>query len=78
MRFINGIFDWKVGCVGSVPLINLNIRPSCTLYSRLKFKKWRSQRSEDGIAEFLTKMEQKKHKNKQNIVCSMNVLYTMY
>ena len=52
--------------------------PSCTVYSRLKFKKWRSQRSEDEIPEFLTKMEQKKCKNKQNIVCSMNVLYTMY
>ena len=47
------------------------------LYSRLKFKKWRSQGSEDGIAEFLTKMEQKKYKNKQNIVCSLNVLYTV-
>ena len=45
--------------------------PSCTVYSRLKFKKWK-------IAEFLTKMEQKKCKNKQNIVWSMNVLYTMY
>ena len=28
--------------------------PSCTVYSRLKFKKWRSQRSEDEIAEFVT------------------------
>lgn len=23
MRFINVILDWKVGCVGNVPLINL-------------------------------------------------------
>ena len=23
MRFISGIFDWKVGCVGNVPVINL-------------------------------------------------------
>ena len=23
MRFINGIFDWNVGCVGNVPFINL-------------------------------------------------------
>ena len=76
MRFINGIFDWKVGCVGNVPHFQ-GWPPSCTLYSRLKFKKWRSQGSEDGIAEFLTKMEQKTYKNKQNIVCSINVLYTM-
>ena len=26
MRFSNGIFDWKVGYVGNVPLINLIFR----------------------------------------------------
>ena len=77
-KLIDGTFDWKRNRMGNRPSIKLSSTRGRLAIIHEWTKKWRSQLSEDEVAEFLTKTARDKCKNTQNISLVDNILLDLH